>query len=189
MRDARDAGVAGNNCHCSARPPPSRKALQRSSSPVAIRGRYGTRSTTKNSDAQSWVRSCLLRARLRFEARSLPAADKLRNNLEPSDYKHVALGLIFLKHISDAFEAQARSPARRRPARRRRPGRIPRRKRLLGAEGSPLVASSGQRQAAHHRQADRRRHARDRGGTTPASKAFCRRTTTARRSTRSCSAS
>ena len=25
---------------------------------------------------------------------------------EPSDYKHVALGLIFLKHISDSFEAK-----------------------------------------------------------------------------------
>ncbi len=26
--------------------------------------------------------------------------------MEPSDYKHVALGLIFLKYISDAFEAK-----------------------------------------------------------------------------------
>jgi type I restriction enzyme M protein len=34
------------------------------------------------------------------------AADKLRKNLEPSDYKHVALGLIFLKHISNALEAK-----------------------------------------------------------------------------------
>ena len=33
-------------------------------------------------------------------------ADKLRGNMEPSDYKHVALGLIFLKYISDAFEAK-----------------------------------------------------------------------------------
>ena len=32
------------------------------------------------------------------------AADKLRGNLEPSEYKHIALGLIFLKYISDAFE-------------------------------------------------------------------------------------
>ncbi|MGC9237907.1 MAG: type I restriction-modification system subunit M, partial [Thiomonas sp.] len=32
--------------------------------------------------------------------------DKLRGNMEPSDYKHVALGLIFLKYISDAFEAK-----------------------------------------------------------------------------------
>jgi len=44
-------------------------------------------------------------ANLGFEAQLFLAADKLRKNLEPSDYKHVALGLIFLKHISNAFEA------------------------------------------------------------------------------------
>lgn len=31
------------------------------------------------------------------------AADKLRGNLEPSEYKHVVLGLVFLKYVSDAF--------------------------------------------------------------------------------------
>lgn len=36
-------------------------------------------------------------ANLGFEAQMFLAADKLRKNLEPSDYKHVALGLIFLK--------------------------------------------------------------------------------------------
>ncbi|HEY0084451.1 MAG TPA: class I SAM-dependent DNA methyltransferase [Allosphingosinicella sp.] len=45
-------------------------------------------------------------ATLGFEAQLFLAADKLRKNLEPSDYKHVALGLIFLKHISIAFEAR-----------------------------------------------------------------------------------
>lgn len=45
-------------------------------------------------------------ANLGFEAQLFLAADKLRKNLEPSDYKHVALGLIFLKHISIAFEAK-----------------------------------------------------------------------------------
>lgn len=45
-------------------------------------------------------------ATLGFEAQLFLAADKLRKNLEPSDYKHVALGLIFLKHISIAFEAK-----------------------------------------------------------------------------------
>ncbi len=45
-------------------------------------------------------------ANIGFEAQLFLAADKLRKNLEPSDYKHVALGLIFLKHISNAFEAQ-----------------------------------------------------------------------------------
>tara|TARA_R110002020_G_scaffold50791_3_gene143680 strand:- start:4214 stop:5803 length:1590 start_codon:yes stop_codon:yes gene_type:complete len=43
---------------------------------------------------------------LDFEAELFKAADKLRGNLEPSEYKHVALGLIFLKYISEAFEAQ-----------------------------------------------------------------------------------
>ena len=42
---------------------------------------------------------------LGFEAQLFLAADKLRKNLEPSDYKHVALGLIFLKYISNAFES------------------------------------------------------------------------------------
>lgn len=32
------------------------------------------------------------------------AADKLRGHLDAADYKHVVLGLIFLKYISDAFE-------------------------------------------------------------------------------------
>ncbi len=47
-------------------------------------------------------------ANLGFEAQLFLAADKLRGNLEPSDYKHVALGLIFLKYISDSFEAPSR---------------------------------------------------------------------------------
>ena len=32
------------------------------------------------------------------------AADKLRNNMDAAEYKHIALGLIFLKYISDSFE-------------------------------------------------------------------------------------
>ncbi|UVF18857.1 type I restriction-modification system subunit M N-terminal domain-containing protein [Microvirga terrae] len=34
------------------------------------------------------------------------AADKLRGNMDAAEYKHVALGLIFLKYISDRFEAR-----------------------------------------------------------------------------------
>src|SRR5512134_1679326 len=55
-------------------------------------------------DDQS-AKSALRRGDLGFEAELFKAADKLRGNMEPSDYKHVALGLIFLKHISDSFEA------------------------------------------------------------------------------------
>jgi type I restriction enzyme M protein len=47
-------------------------------------------------------------ANLGFETYLFEAADKLRKNLEPSGCKHVVLGLMFLKHISNAFEAERR---------------------------------------------------------------------------------
>lgn len=43
-------------------------------------------------------------AELGFEERIWKAADKLRGNLDASEYKSVVLGLIFLKYISDKFE-------------------------------------------------------------------------------------
>jgi type I restriction enzyme M protein len=45
-------------------------------------------------------------ANLGFEANLWRAADALRNNMDAAEYKHVVLGLIFLKYISDAFEEQ-----------------------------------------------------------------------------------
>jgi len=39
-----------------------------------------------------------------FEKQLFKAADKLRKNIDAAEYKHVVLGLIFLKYISDAFE-------------------------------------------------------------------------------------
>ena len=41
---------------------------------------------------------------LDFAADLFKAADKMRQNVEPSEYKHIVLGLIFLKYVSDAFE-------------------------------------------------------------------------------------
>ena len=41
-----------------------------------------------------------------LEQRLWGAADELRGNQEPSEYKHVVLGLVFLKYISDAFTAR-----------------------------------------------------------------------------------
>lgn len=41
---------------------------------------------------------------LKLEATLWAAADKLRGHMDPSEYKHVVLGLVFLKYISDAFE-------------------------------------------------------------------------------------
>ena len=45
-------------------------------------------------------------ANLGFEAKLWLAADKLRNNMDAAEYKHVVLGLIFLKYISDSFDEQ-----------------------------------------------------------------------------------
>jgi type I restriction enzyme M protein len=44
------------------------------------------------------------RGDLGFEATLWQAADKLRGNLDAAEYKHVVLGLIFLKYVSDAFD-------------------------------------------------------------------------------------
>ena len=45
-------------------------------------------------------------ANLGFENQLWAAADKLRGHMDASEYKHVVLGLIFLKYISDAFLAK-----------------------------------------------------------------------------------
>jgi len=55
-----------------------------------------SKKTTKDSNG----------ATLGFEAKLWAAADALRNNMDAAEYKHVVLGLIFLKYISDAFEAK-----------------------------------------------------------------------------------
>ena len=53
-----------------------------------------TKATRKNNDST---------ANLGFEAKLWLAADKLRNNMDAAEYKHVVLGLIFLKYISDTL--------------------------------------------------------------------------------------
>jgi type I restriction enzyme M protein len=102
---------------------------------------------------------------LGFEADLFKAADKLRGNMEPSDYKHVALGLIFLKYISDAFEARhAQLLAEGCAAAAEDKDEyladnifwVPKE-----ARWSHLQANAKQ---ARHRHADRRRHARHREG-------------------------
>ena len=45
-------------------------------------------------------------ANLGFEAQLWKAADAMRNNMDAAEYKHVVLGLLFLKYISDTFEEQ-----------------------------------------------------------------------------------
>jgi type I restriction enzyme M protein len=60
-----------------------------------FKGSLMAKATTKNNDSA---------ANLGFEAKLWLAADKLRNNMDAAEYKHVVLGLIFIKYISDAFE-------------------------------------------------------------------------------------
>jgi type I restriction enzyme M protein len=45
-------------------------------------------------------------ANLGFEEQLWRAADALRANMDAGEYKHVVLGLVFLKYVSDAFEEQ-----------------------------------------------------------------------------------
>ncbi|MFN6145526.1 MAG: type I restriction-modification system subunit M [Planctomycetota bacterium] len=45
-------------------------------------------------------------ANVGFEQKLWAAADALRGTMDSAEYKHVVLGLIFLKYISDAFEEQ-----------------------------------------------------------------------------------
>src|SRR2546427_4865723 len=51
-------------------------------------------------------------ANLGFEAKLWQAADKLRGQMDAAEYKHVVLGLIFLKYVSDAFEERHRAIAK-----------------------------------------------------------------------------
>ena len=65
----------------------------------------------------------------RFEAEYWRMADALRGSMDAAEYKHVVLGLVFLKYISDAFEERARRSCRPSVAQGADPehrGRIPR---------------------------------------------------------------
>src|SRR3989338_3998631 len=55
-------------------------------------------------------------ANLGFEEKLWQAADKMRGFMDPAEYKHVALGLIFLKYISDAFEQRRAALAKEQGA-------------------------------------------------------------------------
>ena len=77
------------------------------------------------------------------------SADALRGQIDAAEYKHVVLGLLFLKYISDSFEARRdelkaeleadgiAGAAARTPA--RKPRRVHRRARLLGAARGALA--------------------------------------------------
>lgn len=75
-------------------PPVSSPPVSSKASPSSVPPVNGSRSRANGSGA----------AILGFEQKMWEAADKLRGSMDPGEYKHVVLGLIFLKYISDAFE-------------------------------------------------------------------------------------
>lgn len=79
------------------RRPGSTNARAKASAPpkASVPPKARVQSSTKSSDAL-----------VGFEAKLWQMADKLRNNMDAAEYKHVVLGLIFLKYVSDAFEAK-----------------------------------------------------------------------------------
>ena len=89
-------------------------------------------------------------------------ADALRGSMDAAEYKHVVLGLIFLKYISDAFEeAHAKLIAEvAQGADPEGPGRVPGTEHLLGAARSPLAQAASPGPPALHRAGRGRRHDR-----------------------------
>lgn len=71
---------------------------------------------SKSGDTATTAETVVPETQATLERELFGAADKLRKNLEPSDYKHVVLGLIFLRHISLAFEARHDTLLREDPA-------------------------------------------------------------------------
>jgi len=69
----------------------------------AIREKKGAMKK-KQSKSQTKTKNTNKEANLGFEQKLWAAADKMRGHMDAAEYKHVALGLIFLKHISDSFQ-------------------------------------------------------------------------------------
>ena len=125
-----------------------------------------------------------------YEARLWQMADALRGSMDAAEYKHVVLGLIFLKYISDAFEEQhARARSREGAGRRPRgPGRVPRANIFwVPPEARWAHLKAQAKQPTIGQLVDDAMAAIERDN--PRSRACCPRTTPARRSTSSGSAS
>ena len=84
--------------------PAPRRPADVASHPQAV-GRQGRgRSKKKSTGARNVTETQERTGSLGFESKLWEAADLLRNNMDPAEYKHVVLGLLFLKYIEDAFD-------------------------------------------------------------------------------------
>lgn len=63
-----------------------------------------SKTTSKKSSSTAPSKKSSNGANLGFEQKLWQAADKQRGHMDAAEYKHVVLGLIFLKYISDTFE-------------------------------------------------------------------------------------
>jgi type I restriction enzyme M protein len=87
--------------------PPRDRAVQGFGGPHCGRNRGAGVPTQKPEGQKKPGRSKKAAAAAKSLEQTLwEAADKMRGNLEAGEYKHVVLGLVFLKYVSDAFEAR-----------------------------------------------------------------------------------
>ena len=80
-----------------------------------------------------------------YEAELWRMADTLRGSMDAAEYKHVVLGLIFLKYISDAFEERREAVLADSLARLQPSGAVPSRKCCRVKPGSLMHGPSGVR--------------------------------------------
>ena len=132
---------------------------------------------------------------LGLEASLWETANRLRSSMDAAEYKHVVLGLIFLKYVSDVFEARRRTlvswlstiPARTTTCRPRRARAVVLEDRdeytaegvFWVPEGHRWARPAQGGEAARHRRPDRRGDGRHREGEPHPARACCRRTTPA----------
>lgn len=79
-------------------------AARKEGTPKRGRPAKGTEGSARPSDKPPNSSGPRSDALVGFEEKLWQMADKLRNNMDAAEYKHVVLGLIFLKYISDSFE-------------------------------------------------------------------------------------
>src|SRR5262245_13803550 len=114
--------------------------------------------TTKNNQKKSNNG-----ANIGYEAELWQMADALRGSMDAAEYKHVVLGLIFLKYISDAFEEQhAKLEAEKAQGADPEDPDEYRALYIFGFRPSTLGPSQSTGQASDHRRAGRYGHDRHR---------------------------
>jgi len=79
-------------------------AQPKAAAAAAVPAAPATARAAPSTPAKPAAKPAAQTATVGFEAKLWLSADKLRNNMDAAEYKHVVLGLIFLKYISDTFD-------------------------------------------------------------------------------------